>query len=155
MDKKASKGFSLVEILVVVIIVAILMGLTASAAFSARRRSYVSAATVEAEQIAAAIKTFWVAERRWPETLGSATLLNKTTLGPLIGEAGTTKRVYLSIPEKRFQEDAGEHYLDPWGHPYRVRIDPPGEIEDVEVFESVVSFPNQFGNYYDEDWFGE
>jgi len=157
-------GFSLVELLAVTAIIALLMGLAASAAFSAHQRAYRAQATVEAQQVAAALRSYWVANRKWPDGLKDVKdeALNEDNLKELVGanEGGV---VYLAVPPERFESlepgnpDAKKFYLDPWGNPYHVTTRSPdrtdetsesGTITVKEMYESVVAFPNQFGDYY-------
>ena len=142
-------GFTLVEMLVVVCIVTILVGLTANAAFSAQQKARKATATQECEQVAAAFKSYWLAKQAWPKPWDSKsgvpwTDLDEKNLEVLRGKDGT---VYLDLNDDRIED--GQKFLDPWGHPYQVMIDPERDIVVEDVFETVVSFPNQFFRYYD------
>ena len=152
-------GFSLVELLAVTAIIALLMGLAASAAFSAHQRAYRAQATVEAQQVAAALRSYWVANRKWPDGLTDVKdeELTEDNLKVLVGDGGGT--VYLAVPPERFEDDGSgkKKYLDPWGNPYHVTTRSPDRTDDTsesgtitvkEMYESVVAFPNQFGDYY-------
>ncbi len=150
-------GFTLIEILVVVCVITILIGLTASATFSARQKAYVSTATTEAEQISLAFKAYRLSNEKglWPfDTGGAWKPVKKDDIGVLLG--GDDKPVFLNVSEDQFED--GE-FRDPWGNAYEVRTFKPGEgddgesgeIELKEIVEVVVSFPNQFGRYYDMD----
>ena len=59
-------GFSLLEMLLVVAVIGILMGLLGAAAYSAQQRAYATLAQAEAQQIATAFKSYWVAKSAWP-----------------------------------------------------------------------------------------
>ncbi len=143
-------GFTLVEILVVVCIITILIGLTANAAFSAQQKAHKATATQECEQIAAAFKSYWLAHQSWPGSPWNNkngvdwTPLDKSNLEILRGKDGV---VYLDLNDDRIEEK--DQFLDPWGHPYRVKIDKEESIVLEDAFEAVVSFPNQFSRYYD------
>lgn len=160
----AGAGFTLVEILVVVCVIAILIGLTASAAYSARERAYKAAATTEVEQLSAAFKAYRVGddEEAWPvDTAGAWVPVTKTTLAKLVG--GDGRPVLLSIPEERFEPGVDhngtavdEAYCDPWGRAYEVKTSraggedgDAGRIEVTETIEVAVSFAAQFGRYYE------
>ena len=148
-------GFTLIEILVVVCIITILIGLTASATFSARQKVYTATATTEAEQLAAAFKSYRLADNdgNWPfDTHGNWAAATKTSLENLLG--GDGKYVFLNLSDDRFEDD---EFRDPWGNAYQIRTFAPGEgddgesgeIELQEIVEVVVSFPNQYGRYYE------
>ena len=163
---RSARGFTLVEILVVVCVITVLVGLTANAAFSARQRGYVSQATTEAEQLCAALKTYRLADRNGKlpfDTKGAWTPATRDLIADLIGEGDaedTGNAVLLDIAEDRFESVNGTlSYCDPWGNPYEIRtLDPSsdqgsgeageGEAGNIvldETFEVVVSFANQFG----------
>ena len=144
--RKTREAFTLLELMLAIAVIGILMSMLGAAAYSARQRAYVTLATAEAQQIATAFKSYYLAKHEWPGVWKSGTSaeLSKGNLGPLIGDEGT---VYLDISDFRLEDDL---FLDPWGHPYMVatvKIDKP-TISDV--IEGAVSFPNHFRHYYEE-----
>lgn len=160
---KAESGFTLVELLTVVAIIAILIGLVGAAAFSARQRAYRATAQTEAQQLAAALRSWWIANRTWPPgfSTGDAVEVTRGMLKPLMGYG--TGVSYLNAPPDRFEtqdeNDDAAKFLDPWGEPYTVKLDPPEALapEDSSIFEGAASFPNQFRYYgergiYDKDF---
>lgn len=156
---KNGQAFTLVEILVVVCVITVLIGLTASATFSARRKANVSAATTEVEQLAAACKAYRVgnSEGAWPcPTDGAWVDAKRDTLKNLLGGDGAGGiPALLDIPEERLEGSEGL-YTDPWGNPYQIKTaadsgGEAGEIKIDEVVEVVVSFPGQFSRYYDAE----
>ena len=141
-------GFTLVEMLVVICVITVLIGLTASATFSARQKAYTAAAHQECEQIAAAFKAYWLAKGKWPTTANDWTPLDKNNMKKILG-GDDDGIVYLALDDTQFEPDGT--YVDPWGNPYQIRIDPQRDIVIQDSFTAVVSFPNQFSNYYDVD----
>lgn len=148
---KGSTGFSLVELLGVVGIIGILMGLVGGAAYSARQRAYVATATTEAQQICAAIKSYWNAYRRFPSFSGTSedgyTLLTESNMRELLGNGNNA--ALINIPPDRFEGESRE-FCDPWGNAYRVKLERPSGVSAENVFEGVVSFPTQY-RYFCED----
>ncbi len=153
------KGFTLLELLGSIAIIAILMGLMGSAAYAARQRAFKATAYSEAQQLTAALKSYWVSKRSWPKSIAAApkengySLLTEDSLKDLIG-GGDDGFVYIDIPPSRFDDDGGQKYFcDPWGHPYRVKFD---EISDIstavdgikEMYDITVNFPNSYRDYY-------
>lgn len=140
------KGFTLIELLAVLAIIGILMGLVGTAAQQSRQRAYKAKAGAETQQIATAFKSYWIANGKWPISDGGGYRdLTKSLLTELIGE-GSSGIVYLDVPEDAFDDDT---FVDPWGNPYKVKIDPVEEPESDEVYECAISFPNHFRYYYD------
>lgn len=152
-------GFTLVEILTVVAIIATLIGLVGSAAYSARRRAYRTTAQAEAQQLATALRSWWIANRTWPSGFnadGNEHEVTRGMLKPLMGMDGKSRVAYINIPPDRFEttdeNDDDAKFLDPWGEPYTVKIDPPDEIEteDATIYEGVAAFAAQNRYLYEE-----
>ena len=144
-------GFSLLEMLLVVAVIGILMGLLGAAAYSAQQRAYTTLAQAEAQQIATAFKSYWVAKSAWPAGFGSGwTKLTKGKLAVLMGgDADGT--VYLDVPPDRFEgDDESAPFLDPWGHPYEVSIESISETIVSDTLEGAVTFPNFMRHYYED-----
>ncbi len=143
-QSRRQSGFTLLEVLSVVGIVALLMGLVGSAAFSARQRAYTATATTETQQVASAIRAYWLAFREWPSGLNEGNnILDRNCLSALLGE-NPRKVSFLQVPPDRFDEDSGQ-FLDPWGRPYVAELISTGDVEVDSANEVVVSFPIQFG----------
>lgn len=149
----ARGGFTLIELIAVAAIIAILLGLVGGAAFSARQRAYNAQAQAEAQAIATAFKSYWLAFGRWPEGFGSGTSeLDEDNLAPLIGEGPEGTPPFLEVPPDRFIDDGegSKKYLDPWGKPYVVKFDAVQEPQVEKVFEGACSFPNMYRSYYED-----
>lgn len=145
--KRNKTGFTLIELLAVLAIIGILMGLVGTAAQQSRQRAYKAKAGAETQQIAAAFKSYWIAKGKWPITAGGDFKdLTKDMLKELIGN-GTDGIVYLDVPEDAFDDNV---FVDPWGNPYKVKIEAVETPESVDVYECAIAFPNHFRNYYDD-----
>lgn len=144
--RRPSAGFTLVEMLVVICVITVLIGLTASATFSARQKAYTATAHQECEQIAAAFKAYWLAKGKWPIAAENWKDLDKNNMTKILG-GDDDKIVYLALDDNQFETDGT--YVDPWGNPYQIKIDPKRDIVIEDTFTAVVSFPNQFSSYYD------
>jgi len=148
-------GFSLIELLTVTAIISIIAGMIGIASHSARQRAYATQARLEAQEVATAFRSYWVAYGRWPTgfdggyngALTRSKLFESDLMGAA-GSSGKTRSPFLEISEKDFY--GSEDYLDPWGNPYRLLIKRTEEVEQAEQFQVVVSFVNAEKHYYDE-----
>ena len=147
-------GFTLIEMLVVVAIIAILIGLVGGAAFSARQRAYTAQAQAEAQAIATAFKSYYLAFGDWPKGFEGKTdvPLTESNLTPLLGDESKGIAPFLEVSSNRFVDDGNgtKQYLDPWGNPYRVTFDAIQKPKIEKVFEGACSFPNMYSSYYDD-----
>lgn len=157
MNTRAGNGFSLIELLAVTAIVGIVAGMIGVAAFNARQKAYRAIARTEVQQIAQAIKSYWIAKGEWPEGFdpGTAGITVKlsTEVIDRAGLRGGSDNVYLQIPDNRLEDG---FFLDPWGHPYQVEIDAIGDLSDVQeeeeqTYQITVSFMNSDSYYYVDD----
>lgn len=154
MDRNTARrpsGFSLLEMMLVVAVIGILMGMLGASAYAARQRTYVTQAQAEAQQVATAFKSYWLAKNKWPDGFGSGwTKLTRKNLGVLLGgDADGT--VYLDVPPDRFEGDGDNaEFLDPWGHPYEVSIDSISQTIVSDTLEGAVTFPNFMRHYYED-----
>ena len=149
--RRHTSGFSLLEMMLVVAVIGILMGMLGAAAYSARQRTYVTLAQAEAQQIATAFKSYWLAKDKWPEGFGSGwTKLNRGNLAVLMG-GDSDGIVYLNVPPDRFESpDDKAPFLDPWGHPYEVSIESIESTIVSDTLEGTVTFPNFMRHYYED-----
>ncbi len=156
MKDSGEKAFTVIELLTVTAIISIIAGMIVSSTSIARSRAYKAAAATEVQQIAMAVKSLWL----------SSTESNDPRLSPFTGASSSgvelTESVltssglistgkdpsFLEIPPDRIEDGA---YRDPWGNPYRVRMDKPEDFEEVEVFQVAVSFPNEQRYYLQEE----
>lgn len=147
-----NKGFTLVELLVVIAMITILSGAVGSGIASAQKRSKISRAQTEAQELTKAILAY--ANYTDDGTLSEVGGLNDTeatesnlkfVLGKVTKRNATVPVLYNGSVAKNGQ------FLDPWGRPYRVTvrkgetISPPG----VPSMSVGVFYPNwhRLGEY--------
>lgn len=149
---KRNSGFTVIELLLVIAIIAILMGMVGTSAVIARNQAYKAQARAETQQLMTAVKAIKMASSDGPLPIPKEGKMNKETVEMFLnvkidGEEET--RSYLEIPSSRL-EDGG--FLDPWGHAYEYSIEESGEKElPNEVYQIAVSFPNAEIFYYKKD----
>ena len=127
------RGFTLVELLVVVGMIAILMGAMTSAVQSARQRARIQKATSDVKVISQAILAYEIWNGDELPTLGSrgraasGAEANEGSLGFLMGKGnaqgvvggnGSGELPVLLMAQLR----SGGSIVDPWGTPYKVTI---------------------------------
>lgn len=154
MKHNHKKGFTLIELLTVTAIISILAGMIGIAAHAARQRAYATQARLEAQQVATAFRAYWVAEGKWPtqflpDSSGPITW-TQLKVSDLMGHGGKgiVRSPFLEISEEDFA--GSDDYLDPWGHPYQLTIDPLQDVTQPDQFQVVVGFLNAEKHYYQE-----
>jgi len=134
-------GFTLLELLVVMAMLALLMGVATISVSKARNRAKVSKATQEIKEITNAILAYeQFAEGRTLKNDLQASWADCTEasmamiLGGKTGENGT------QIPVLYNAALTGGKMLDPWGVPYQYKIEKSAELADGEGTEDAAEF---------------
>ncbi|MET0266441.1 MAG: type II secretion system major pseudopilin GspG [Duganella sp.] len=120
LTRRASRGFTLIEIMVVVVIMGVLAALVVPKLLSRTSESKVAAAKVDIATIMQSLKLYKLDNQRYPTTeQGLQSLLVKPTSGPAAN--GWKSGGYLEKMPK-----------DPWGNPYQFLS--PGIKGEVDVY---------------------
>ena len=114
------KGFTMVELIVVIAMLMLLMGSVSSALMSARKRAKIAKATVACQEITNAILAYenYRSLGTVPTKEGETT---KSTLEFILSGTGTDDNGN-QIPVLYNADVKGTAILDPWNHAYRFRI---------------------------------
>jgi general secretion pathway protein G len=117
--RRLARGFTLIEIMVVVVIMGILAALVVPKLISRTGESRVAAARVDIISLIQALKLYKLDNQRYPTTeQGLGALVNKPTSGPAAN--GWKAGGYLDKMPK-----------DPWGNPYQYLS--PGIKGEIDV----------------------
>jgi general secretion pathway protein G len=118
--RRLARGFTLIEIMVVVVIMGVLAALVVPKLMSRTGESKIAAARVDISTVMQALKLYKLDNQRYPSTeQGLTALLTKPTAGP--AATGWKSGGYLEKMPK-----------DPWGSPYQFLS--PGIHGEVDVF---------------------
>ena len=145
------KGFTLVELLVVIAMLMMLMGSVTSALMNARRRSKIAKATAACQEMTNAILAYENYARDYTleskATGDSWKEATKTDLAFILGEENIQQgQGSGKIPVLYNAEFKGTTFLDPWGNPYwyRIKKGSGGQIrsESASTINTCVMYPN-------------
>lgn len=158
MRNEMCRGFTLVELLVVIAMLMLLMGSVTSAIMTAQRRAKISKATVEVKEMTNAILAY---ENYSSDGLSKHKIQNwqeatESTLAFILGkETGENGEM---IPVLYNASIRNKKILDPWGRPYRVqirqgnvKIQNKGSNGSLSSTQTAVAFPNFYRRQAEEN----
>jgi general secretion pathway protein G len=112
MTARSSSGFTLMEILVVVLIIGLLTTVLANNLIGRGRRAQIDLAAAQIQRLEAALEMYKLDNGRYPsQDQGLEALVREPTTEP--------------APRRWFQYAKAKQIEDPWGMPYQYRI--PGQ----------------------------
>lgn len=150
------KGFTLIEILVVLTIISVLVTMVSIGAAQARKKARITKATAEIKDLAKAWKSYWLIYAKWPTSWGAGNpglkTMGATEMKILMGDLsakGDNPGLY------RFMDASDPKVLslgfkDPWGKLYKVDFTKPPSTASEDVYETTVFFPNSRRYDYEE-----
>ncbi len=117
-----SSGFSLIEVMVVLLIIGIMASMVAPQILGSQEEAQLKKAAVDIQQLEGALEMYKLRTNRFPTTeQGLDALVNLPTLDPI-------PRNY---PDEGFIKRLPE---DPWGNPYTLIS--PGELGAIDIFSN-------------------
>ncbi|AIY64484.1 type II secretion system major pseudopilin GspG [Pseudoalteromonas piratica] len=138
---KKQSGFSLLEIMVVLVIIGMIMAIVAPNIMGQQEEAKIDKARIDISALEDAMNMYKLRNNRYPTTeQGLEALVEETTIEPL------PKR----FPEGGFIEKLP---VDPWESPYQLVS--PGEFSKVDIFsmgpDGVAGTEDDIGNWDEED----
>lgn len=131
-------GFSLIEVMVVVVILMILMGMLFPVVIGALTWSREKRAMIEVKNIEMAIKEYRAVYGRWPnQTQAASDTCYYAANGPVIDPLTNNPRqmVFLQLQQSSISNGS---FLDPWLHPYVIVMDENGDNRVTFAVTNVV-----------------
>lgn len=146
---RLASGFTLIEVMVVVGIIAILAALMFQVIIGARKKALERQALAESKLIFTAINAYRQEYGKWPaqwQTANDTTYIksNKCVILPLIGSnwSGFNPKNKMFLPLQTNSLDSDGNYLDPWGSPYVICMDENGDNQ-LSIFNTNIVYTNQ------------
>jgi type II secretion system protein G len=132
-QRAGSSGFSLMEILVVLVVISILVGLLFPALMRARERARINRAMSEVRELQKAWHAYYMTYREFP----SGTEMTGTLTQVLAGD-NPNQIAFMDFSEKALADG----FKDPWGRLYEVQFDTTSDTTETVSFESRVQCVN-------------
>ncbi len=142
-------GFSLIEMLTVIVIITLLMATAASSLSKARMLAKKAKAESELREMVNAFQQYVSLYGEENLTEGDEQIVTDTLLKPLLpdGASGVNK---LNITFLNVNLLDGEsEYKDPWGQPYKISIGKNETDKHKVVMRTSIAFPNADNRVYE------
>lgn len=135
--KRRDKGFTLIEMLIVICMLGVLMLTAATGISHAKGQARVTRANAEVRELIGAWLAYEAAYDGWPNGLSEGEIeATESNLKELLG-LGENTVVFLNAQMKNGA------FRDPWGMPYKIRfVDRPQSVLQ-DKFSGAISFPNR------------
>ncbi len=127
---KMKRGFTMIELLVVIVILGVLVASFATSAAGARETAQVTRATAEARELGNAIRLYCIAQMDL--ALGEKDPLSDLGLSDGVRDANSSltnvltepsaangNTVYYNVSQSALRNN---RICDPWGEPYKIRV---------------------------------
>jgi general secretion pathway protein G len=134
---KKQGGFSLLEVMVVLVIIGMIMSIVAPNIMGQQEEAQIDKAHLDIQQLEDAMSMYKLKNKKYPTTeQGLEALVTETTIDPV------PKR----FPEGGYISELPE---DPWGNPYQLLS--PGEMGKIDIFsmgpDGEVGTEDDIGNW--------
>ena len=146
--RQERKGFTLVEILVVMAILAILASLMIVGMDASRKKARITKAHAESKQLIQAWKSYWLVYGKWPASCEgqSDAQMDSTTMKFLMGD--NPKKLPFFEPNEQVSLVG---FKDPWGNLYTVDFKASTKLTDTETYQTTVFLPQCRRYVYDNN----
>lgn len=122
MKRRRKSGFTLLEMLMVVVVISILIGILLSAIFQTKKTAKRRLAQVQCAAIATGIREYHYNVRKWPcPDNGQPDTTYEENNYEVIAILTNSTRTYIDIANFMVNEDGA--VVNPWGRPYTIYLD--------------------------------
>jgi len=137
MRTELRRGFTLIEMLAVVLIIAILGAMIMPALHNAHQRSRIVKAQAETRELMKALEVYWSTYHDW-SGLGSGGSMTAEKVAILSGE-NPQEIQFMEFPPGA----EANGFQDPWGSLYRYAVEEPEDVEDKWYYATRVYCANR------------
>ena len=135
--RPSRSGFTLVEMLTVILLIGILMTAAGLSVRKAMELSRKTKAEAECRELVNAILEYRETFHKWPgDNPGEEETATASFLKPLIDSSANSRGlVFINLTLD------GSTWNDPWGRPYKIFFPNSGDLQRPKAIEACVSFP--------------
>ena len=136
MDNRIKKGFTLIEMLTVLVIIGLIMSMLFPALQKARQRARILRAKSEVRELTKALNAYYYTYKNWGSLHNGSVDANMVSV--LAGD-NPDKIQFMTFPTSA--ESGG--FKDPWGTMYRVTLQTPNSKNSIWAYSTQVYLENR------------
>ena len=138
MSSQNKNGFTLIEMLTVLVIIGLLLSLLFPALHKARNRARILKANGEVRELTKAWNAYWYTYEAWPTGGGNLTMTPDNV--KVLQGNNRDKVMFMTFPPSA---ESGSGFVDPWGSVYKVKLIKPSSKTAVWAYSTKVYLNNR------------
>ncbi len=136
MDNRITKGFTLIEMLTVLVIIGLIMSMLFPALQKARQRARILRAKSEVRELTKALDSYYYTYKNWGSLHSGSVDANMVSI--LAGD-NPDKIQFMTFPSSA----EAEGFKDPWGIVYQVTLETPDSKKSIWAYSTRVYLENR------------